>query len=335
MLKHVVQRLAAFALSAVLLIGAAVPAYATNPEDDITMGSLEEELLSYLAENYPEVEYGTAEFIEYIMGVLVEDDDPTLAAFPNYEYIKYFCGEYMGQLDYYQTTPDYYQATIEGPLEKFIPSVEFLAKTVSERKAEVAQQDLLDERLYAAMKSTREANAAAINFDVDAATTYALNHAENYNKQYNTYASDCTNFVSQALHAGGLDMRKPSNPPLGIMDTSTYWYSIKYQDYHGNTPVWKWRESSSWLRVVDLYSYCTIKSAELASFTNIDDLIDNVKVGDVVQLRNSKGVWYHSIIVTGQDDNGEFKYCGHTKNRYDEPLRNAAGADRYRFIRFS
>ena len=47
---------------------------------------------------------------------------------------------------------------------------------------------------------------AIVKYDRGAAVAYAKKYAVNYNPEYWHFDSDCTNFVSQALHAGGMKM---------------------------------------------------------------------------------------------------------------------------------
>lgn len=47
------------------------------------------------------------------------------------------------------------------------------------------------------------AGAKTTTYNRDYAVSYALRHAKSYNLKYVSYTSDCTNFVSQCLEAGG------------------------------------------------------------------------------------------------------------------------------------
>lgn len=128
-------------------------------------------------------------------------------------------------------------------------------------------------------------------------------------------------------------MKKPSTVPTGVYDTTAYWYSIKYEEWHTNTAVPAWNESSSWIGVDDLYTYCKNRGAKVAQFSSLASLKNNIEVGDVVQLKNEDGNWYHSVIISDYS-NGEYKYCGHSYDRLNASVNNL-GAGAYRYIRFS
>lgn len=97
--------------------------------------------------------------------------------------------------------------------------------------------------------------------------------------------------------------------------------------------MYKWKESSSFINVADFYTYWKNRGIKTASYSSKAKLQNGVSVGDVVQLKNGKGKWFHSIIITG-GSKGARTYCGHTKNRKDEPVKNISGAVSYRSLKF-
>lgn len=76
-------------LSMLLPLGNVAFAEEFDNTDDMTMQYLEDELRAYLEENHPEIEFGTEEFINYLMGVLVEGSDEELEDLSNYDEICY------------------------------------------------------------------------------------------------------------------------------------------------------------------------------------------------------------------------------------------------------
>lgn len=95
---------------------------------------------------------------------------------------------------------------------------------------------------------------------------------------------NCTNFVSQCLLAGSSVM----NP------TETFgWY---YIDVNNRAP--------SWTGVREFYEFmCGIggfapKNERQGPFAN-EVAREQVEIGDVVQLANSRGDYYHSLLVSG------------------------------------
>ena len=152
------------------------------------------------------------------------------------------------------------------------------------------------------------------------------------NREYRDHFKDCTNFVSQAVEAGGIDQDSPSYVPTGITDTVSRWYSIKYDEWHGNNYVYRWEEWSSWIGVEDFYTYSIRNGARLYSHNSFRNLENRARIGGVVQLKNSNGRWYHSIIITGES-RGRLLYSGHTNDHSNAVLRDT-GESQYRIIRY-
>lgn len=128
-------------------------------------------------------------------------------------------------------------------------------------------------------------------------------------------------------------MTKPQWIQEGVKDTTNYWYSVRYEEWHTNNYVYRWKESSSFIRVADFYSYWKNKGIKTASYSTKAKLQDGVSIGDVVQLKNGDGKWFHSIIITG-GTKGSRTYCGHSYARKDEPVKNISGAVSYRALEF-
>ncbi len=228
---------------------------------------------------------------------------------------------------------------------------------------EVEEKAKIDEIAYQQAKSSRP-NTIASNYSASAAAKYAKSHAKRYNPMFNAHSSDCTNFVSQCVEAGGIRMARPSsvsvgNNPMfnahssdctnfvsqcveaggirmarpssvsvGITNTTKYWYS---------DPIGiNWGESSSWVNVDDFYTYCINKAnASKYTFTSLSDLEKKVQVGDVVQLQKKGGNWYHSVIILDYNKSkGGYLYCGHSNDRLDEPISGLGSQTGYRIIRF-
>ena len=95
---------------------------------------------------------------------------------------------------------------------------------------------------------------------------------------------NCTNFVSQAVLAGSLVM----NP----METFG-WY---YRNVSDRAPAWTGvREFYEFMIGIGDFSP---KNTRIGPFAN-EVGRERVEIGDVVQLANSSGVFYHSLLVTG------------------------------------
>lgn len=303
-----------------LAVGFTLNAFAATT-DDATLGSIQEDVMNYLEMNHPDIEFGTQEYIEYISDVVMFDSDKELTELSNYEDIQFYCAEYLHELDEQQLNGD-----LKGDVP-FIPSDDFSKRTIAEIQKEVEEKAKIDEIAYQQAKNSRP-NMIASNYSASAAAKYAKSHATRYNPMFNAHSKDCTNFVSQCVEAGGIRMARPSSVSVGITNTTKYWYS---------DPIGiNWGESSSWVNVDDFYTYCINKAnADKYVFTSLSDLEKKVQVGDVVQIQMNGSNWYHSVIISDYNKSkGGYLYCGHSKNKLDEPISSLGSQTGYRIIRF-
>ena len=120
---------------------------------------------------------------------------------------------------------------------------------------------------------------------------------------YSGIGGNCTNFVSQCIYAGCCAMNF----------TETFgWYYLSDAD-----------RTASWTGVQFLYNFLTSNTANGPYGEEVP--IDMLNVGDVVQLRNEEGVYYHSLIVTGRDS--EILVASHSNDVLDRPLSTYDFAD--------
>ncbi len=119
-----------------------------------------------------------------------------------------------------------------------------------------------------------------IEYNRYAAVNYALKWAYSRNPRFYDFedlGGDCTNFVSQCLYAG-----------CGIMNFSGFengWYYINGND-----------RSASWTGVQYLRRF--LLTNEGTAVYGEEAPLERLEAGDVIQLRNSNGVLYHSLFVT-------------------------------------
>lgn len=125
---------------------------------------------------------------------------------------------------------------------------------------------------------------------------------------FNGIGGDCTNFVSQCIFAGGCVMNY----------TPTYgWYYISSND---RTP--------SWSGVTFFYDFIT-NNKEQGPFAH-EATREEMEPGDVIQLGNEEGTYYHTIIITDIKDDGEILIAAHSDDYLDRPLINYD----YTYIRY-
>ena len=133
------------------------------------------------------------------------------------------------------------------------------------------------------------------------AVQYARRWAFDRNPLYTNYTGfggDCTNFVSQCVLAGSCQMN--FTPVFG-------WF---YLD--GDT------RTASWSGVEFFYDFMVGNSGIGPYASEVD--AENVEVGDVVQLQNADGDWYHTLFVSGVTAGNGILVAAHSDDALDRPL---------------
>lgn len=187
------------------------------------------------------------------------------------------------------------------------------------------------------MIATQGVNVYAA-YDGEEAAEYAIEHAEedSYNTYYDSYSNDCTNFVSQCLHAGGLSKTSYSNKDFGINDETSGWYHVRYTRWNTIFGVkfnvrTDWKVSTTWIRVYNtgsgkgLYQYLTnTKGYTVITASSIDDVIKYAEIGDVIQCAYNGENKSHSAIVTSVRTK-DIGVSYHTNDRKDVSFKNSLG----------
>jgi hypothetical protein len=147
-----------------------------------------------------------------------------------------------------------------------------------------------------------------IPYDRRRAVEYARRWALSRNPLFIDFAGqggDCTNFVSQCLLAG-----------CGVMNyTETFgWYYISPSE-----------RAPAWSGVDELYSFLTgaadfvRENRGYGPYATDARASRRIDIGDVVQLQNEDGDFYHTLII-GDIRNEEVFVCAHTNDALDRPL---------------
>jgi len=139
-----------------------------------------------------------------------------------------------------------------------------------------------------------------IPYNRNAVLAYARRWALSRNPAYYDFTNiggDCTSFVSQCVYAG-----------CGVMNyTPTYgWYYISGLD-----------KSPSWSGVNYFYNFITTNDG-IGPF-GIETDLSGLLLGDVIQLGNQNGQFYHSLVVTGiRNTSGRRRYyvSAHSNDAY-------------------
>ncbi|MBO5415254.1 MAG: amidase domain-containing protein [Clostridia bacterium] len=147
-----------------------------------------------------------------------------------------------------------------------------------------------------------------IPYDRERAIEYARRWALSRNPLFIDFTGrggDCTSFVSQCVFAG-----------CGIMNyTPTFgWYYISSAD-----------RAPAWAGVDEFFDFVTAAPAFVEANGGTGprgfDVRDgrDIALGDVIQLANDRGEFYHSLIISGFTDD-DILICAHTDDALDRPI---------------
>ena len=145
-------------------------------------------------------------------------------------------------------------------------------------------------------------------YDRTRAVEYARRWALDRNPLFIDFSGrggDCTNFVSQCIYAG-----------CGIMNyTPTFgWYYVSPDD-----------RAPAWAGVDELFKFLTgaedfsLQNGGAGPYGRNATIAQTVELGDVIQLRNSRDDYYHTLIISDFTDN-DILVCAHTDDALDRPL---------------
>lgn len=141
----------------------------------------------------------------------------------------------------------------------------------------------------------------SITYDRLAAVDYAEAWAFLRNPRYISFdgmGGDCTNFISQCIYAG-----------CGVMNYTRDigWYYNSARD-----------RAAAWSGVPYLFRFLTTnKKAGPYGFATPPNRLE---IGDIIQLGDDSGKWYHSLLVTGHAPNGDPLVATHTYDAFMRPL---------------
>ena len=150
-----------------------------------------------------------------------------------------------------------------------------------------------------------------VGYNRAAAVEYAKKWALSRNPAYYSFdgiGGDCTGFVSQSVYAGA-----------GVMNyTPTYgWYYISPDD---RAPAWTGVE----------YFFNFITENQGPGPYGEETPLSSARLGDVIQLGDREGGFYHSMIICGFRGRTPL-ICAHSQDAYMRPL-TAYRAARVRYI---
>lgn len=143
-----------------------------------------------------------------------------------------------------------------------------------------------------------------VSYDRQKALDYCTKYALTRNPQYMDFSNiggDCTNYCSQCIYAGSGVMNY--TPTMG-------WY---YKTPNNRAPAWS--------GVKFLYNFLTTNKS-VGPFASVVPL-EKVEIGDIIQLGDSTGRFYHSLFVSdilGKPSLHRVYISTHSADAYNRPL---------------
>lgn len=158
--------------------------------------------------------------------------------------------------------------------------------------------------------STRGGGALQL-YSASTAVAYAKKWATSTNPAYPRDGNDCTNFISQAVFAGGWTMAGGSCDDR--KDDGAWWY--------GDSQCWYPRvhRSYTWGGAQNFFNF-TNSSGRGKAAARISDL----DLGDVLQVAHDGHVG-HTTMVTGKTDDSNLLLSYHTSDTLDLPVWGKGG----------
>ena len=136
-------------------------------------------------------------------------------------------------------------------------------------------------------------------YNREKAVKYAIDWALKYNPNFYNFThigGDCTNYISQCLYYSGIPMNHNSN---GWFYNSTF------------------SRSPSWTSVESLQSFLLNNTSTGPVAKTVS--LDQIEIGDIIQIRQNLKTFNHSVIVTKKQNNQIF-VCAHTFNVLNKNL---------------
>ncbi len=193
------------------------------------------------------------------------------------------------------------------------------------------------EKRYGDMTMYTDGGSGSSKYDRNAAVGYAKEWYLDCNDQYYNYSQDCTNFTSQCLVAGGIEM-------------TDGWHSYKSGSYKWYNPLawfnykygYNWDVEFSWSVAEDQFYYFSNPAngyingdvITISSPSGIESVAKygGVQQGDLMYFMNGEDGIHHSTIIT-RVENGMIYFAGHTAPCFDRPLGISMGSEVIYIIR--
>ena len=161
---------------------------------------------------------------------------------------------------------------------------------------------------------------------------YTAAFAIDYNDCFWAYDSDCQNFGSQCVWFGfggaATDQEAIDNKEFPMVnDGIRDWYQTSEQ--YDTPSTWVWTGCEYFAPYIDAGGYGY--EGPFGNMGSAGDVSD-AEIGDIIQIRDGSGVWYHTFVVdyvdgtAGSRANSNIWVSAHTTDRHSERLDTIVGS---------
>ncbi|MGG3476836.1 amidase domain-containing protein [Peribacillus frigoritolerans] len=177
----------------------------------------------------------------------------------------------------------------------------YIEEEMEEREARFRNGYIVDENELIPSFETEEAplkcdpgaDRLAYKYDRMKAVQYAERWWNEFNPAYHKFTDDCTNYISQCLHAGGI-------PMWGVPNKNKGWW------IRGKSWSYTWTTAHSLYHLLKAGNAIRTKQVESAK---------ELKLGDILCIDfEGDGRFDHNLIVTAKDQDGMPLVNAHTMN---------------------
>lgn len=158
------------------------------------------------------------------------------------------------------------------------------------------------------------------------ASSYAYTYALSYNGLFKSFSSDCQNFGSQCAwygFGGSNNATAINNKYRPMVNTP----ADTWEQWWQNGPNGSYDPYYHWIRVIDFRNWVIDYYKNYGIFgSSTQGSVANAEPGDIVQIKDSSGVWYHTYVVYsvngtyGSRTPSNIWICAHTTNRRNVQL---------------
>ncbi len=158
-------------------------------------------------------------------------------------------------------------------------------------------------------------------YSVESAVNYANRYYENYNPAYpdwTAYGGDCANFISQCLHAGGIEMHGIPGTVRSATNFTNWFSAGNKRDILRVSSTWRGADAfrNYWQAHAKVYQKFAVVGPEAYKFGH---------KGDFISLLNANGTAYHTLLIVGYADAPQdFIIATHTFNTNSKRLSEYA-----------